>query len=157
MDNKDILIDKITTNRVEKNENLFKGLAIATFILAILKIVIKPDILTGNGSIIDYLISLLPIYFYYNYRSKTSKHKGQFIEWRENILEFKSKDSHEKIDLEKITDISIHLDLITITLSDRTTKILNIEDYVEYDDRLRIKSNFERMQHSISRKHPLLS
>ena len=143
MDNN--IIDEIQTNRIEKNEKLFKYLAILTGVLAVLKIILRPEILSGDGSVIDYIISLSPIFFYFYYQSKTSKHKGQFIKWTKKSIEYKSKDVHNVITIDAVQAIKINLDSIDIQLKDGSTQTINIHDYTEYDDRLRIKSNFEKI------------
>ena len=137
------VIDEIKTDRIEKFGKLFFYGAIATAILAVFKICLNPEILTGAGKFSDYVITLLPIYMYYNFRKKTSKHKGQFIKWTENYVEFKSKDNQSTVQYQDIQTVNIGLDNIAINLKDNSTHTINIEDYTNYDDRLRIKKNFE--------------
>ncbi|MCE3228234.1 MAG: hypothetical protein K0S32_2785 [Bacteroidetes bacterium] len=139
------IIDEISIDRIEKSRKfLFYG-AIVTAIIAVLKIFMNPEILTGGGKLADYLISLLPIYLYFSFRKKTSSRKGQFIKWTENSVVFKSRGSENQILLTDIHNIKITLDNIDLHLKDGSTKTINIEDYSDYDDRMRIKGNFEKL------------
>lgn len=139
------VIDHIESKRIEKNEKLFKYLALATAILAVFKIMLRPDILTGDGSKIDYVIALSPIFLYFYYQSKTSKHKGQFIKWTASAIEYKSKNIQNHIAIKDIQDIKINLDDIALLLKNGSTQVINIVDYTDFEDRKRIKTNFERL------------
>ena len=139
------VIDYIESKRIEKNSKLFKYLTIATVFIAVFKIILRPDILAGEGSTIDYAISLSPILLYFLYQSKNSKHKGQFIKWTQNTIEYKSKDIENSVAIPDIQDIKINFDDITLLLKDGSTQTINIIDYTDFADRKRIKSNFEKL------------
>lgn len=139
------IVDHIESKRIEKNTELFKYLAISMGILAVFKIISHPEILLGNGQLMDYIISLSPLLLFLHYHSVTSKHKGQFIRWTEDKIEYKSKELNDIIAVSEIQNIEIHLELIRIYLADNIVHIINIEDYTEFEDRKRIKNNFKRL------------
>jgi hypothetical protein len=141
----DKVIDEIKTDRIEKFDKFFFYGAIATAIIAILKIFLNPTILTGGGKLLDYIISLLPIYMFFNFRQKTANRKGQFIKWTEDSIQFKSKDTECKIFISEIKDIKIGLDKIDLHLENGSTQTINIDDFTNYNDRLRIKENFGKL------------
>jgi hypothetical protein len=141
-----IVIDEIKSDRVEKFEKLFRNLAVITTFLAMARLALRPEILTGNGSTIDYLISLSPILFYASYKSKASKNTGQFIKWTETSIKYKTKDTHGDIVISDIKSIEINLDIINIVLKDASNHSINIEDFTKYEDRVRIKGNFEKVK-----------
>jgi hypothetical protein len=143
--------DYIETKTVEKTTDLLKHLAIAMGILAAFQLLSRPEILTGVGSLTDYLITLAPIGLYISYRSKTAQHKGQFIRWTDNSVEYKSKDQNGVVAISELSKIDINLDTIDLHVKDGATHVINLEDYKEYTDRLRIKSNFEKLQQRLTR------
>lgn len=147
--------DRIENKRFEKNINFFKWSAAITLILALAKISFNPNIFNVSGKASDFMISLIPIFLYIQYRNVSKKWRGQFIEWTENEISFKSrKHDNTSINLTEITSINIKLDIIEIETK-RENYSINIEDYTKYEDRLRIKNNFEKIKEKLSLFHSL--
>lgn len=141
-----LVIDRIENKRFEKNIKLFKWLAIISIIPIIGKLILNPEILTGKGTFLDYAINFIPVFLFFEYSRKAKNWGGQFIEWKEGKISFKlRKVSENTIEYSNIESIEIKLDNIIITLKDGEKYDLNIEDYTEYEDRLRIKENFKRI------------
>jgi hypothetical protein len=139
------VIDEIKSERIEKFEKFFLYCAIGTALLLAIKIYLNTAILTGEGEAIDYVLPLLPISSYYTFRKKTSKRKGQFIRWTEKTIDYKSDGTEDTIFLTDIQDIHISLDMIDLHLNDGTTHTINVQDYADYNDRIRIKDNFTKV------------
>lgn len=145
-----MLNDRIENRRFEKNIKFFKWAAVITLVLAVLKIAFTPDILKGGGETADFLTSLIPIALFFQYRSTARKWGGQFIEWKENEISFKTRNyDHTTIHLSSIESIDIRLDIIEIKTSEQKYDI-NIEDYTKYQDRIRLKENFNKIKEKLS-------
>jgi hypothetical protein len=144
-----MIIDRLENKRYEKNINLYKSAAVITLILAIFKVIYTPNIFTGFAKPVDFITSLIPIVIFIQFKRTAKKWGGQFIEWRENEVEFKSR-KYDKIIVHynNITSINIKLDIIKIETEQKKVEI-NIEDYTEYEDRIRLKSNFEKIKNEI--------
>lgn len=137
-------IDKIENRRFERNIWFFKWSAIITLLLAILKIIFFPEIFDGSGKAGDFFLLLLPISFYFNYKRTAKNWGGQFIEWAENSISFKTRNyASTIIETKEIKNIDIALDVIRIQTSEKEFEI-SIEDYTNYEDRIRIKDNFKQ-------------
>lgn len=88
---------------------------------------------------------LILLFLYSRYRFR--KWGGQFIEWNDKGIIYKAREtSPTEISYDSIQDIAIHLDTIVFSLADGGERTLLIEDYQEYEDRLRIKANFEKIR-----------
>ncbi len=135
--------NRIENRRYEKNIKLFKWLAIASLILIVARLSLDSSILTNGAKLGDLISTLFPLAFWFQYRITAKKWGGQFFEWRQNEIEFKSrKYERTTIPFDSIKEIDIRLDIIEIKTVNQLFEI-NIEDYTEYEDRLKIKKNFE--------------
>lgn len=140
-----MLNDRIENHRYEKNIKLFKWCAGLALLLAVFRIAITPDVLTGGAKSFDFLTTLIPIGLYLQYRKTAKNFGGQFIEWSENEISFKSrKYKHTIIKLSNIESINIRLETIEINTPEKNYAI-SIEDYTKYEDRMRLKENFEKV------------
>lgn len=140
---------RIENKRYEKNLKLFKWGAILSLVLAAIRIAIEPEILSGVGSTIDFILLLYPIPLFILYYRTAKKWGGQFIEWKEDQISFKSR-KYDKttVPLSEIKSINIHLHIIEIETLKAKYEI-NIEDYTAYKDRIRLKENFEWLNKKI--------
>lgn len=108
------MIERIENNRNEKNLRLFKWGAILSLVLAAIRITIEPQILSGVSTI-DFILLLYPIPLFIIYYRTAKKWGGQFIEWKEDQISFKSrKYDKTNVPLSEIKSINIHLHLIEI-------------------------------------------
>src|SRR5690554_4269932 len=141
--------ERIENKRYEKNLTLFKWGAILSLALAAIRIAIEPEILSGIGSTIDYMLLLYPIPLFLLYYRTAQKWGGQFIEWKEDEISFKSR-KYDKttIRFSDIKSINIHLHIIEIETLKAKYEI-NIEDYTAYSDRVQLKSNFEKVKNQV--------
>lgn len=138
--------DRIENRRFEKNIRFFKWSAIITFVLAVIKVIAFPEVLEEKGKTGDFFLLLLPIALYMNYRRTAKNWGGQYIEWTKDNISFKTRNhSSTIIEIRKISKIDIEFDVIKIYTSKKQFKI-SIEDYTNYEDRIRIKDNFESLR-----------
>ncbi len=142
--------DKIENNRYEKNIKLFKWVAYLSIIpigYKLVTIFISSEFKTNAYDLISLAI---PLILFFNYKRTAKNWGGQFIEWNNDILTFKTKDIKEIIiSIENINKIEIKLDSILILTNENKTLLINLEDYTDYKDRLRIKKNFEAYSKSL--------
>lgn len=132
--------ERIENKRYEKNLRLFKWGAILSLVLAAIRVTIEPEILSGIGSTIDFILLLYPIPLFILYYRIAKKWGGQFIEWKVDEISFKSrKYAHTTIKISDINSINIRLHLIKIETNKMNYQI-NIEDYSNYNDRIRMKN-----------------
>src|SRR5690606_25967603 len=98
---------------IERNLKFLKWAAVITLLVAIFQILLTPEILNGGGRMVDFITTLIPVGLFLQYRSTAKKWGGQFIEWKENEVSFKSrKYDHTTIKMEDIVSINIQLDII---------------------------------------------
>jgi|SRR5690554_338990 len=140
---------RLENNRFEKNIKFFKWGAIVTLFLAIIRIAFDSNIFHGTATFGDFMLTLIPVGLFIQYRQTAKKWGGQFIEWTDNQIIFKSrKYAKTTIEITDIESIEIKLDLIIIKTIENNYEI-NIEDYTEYEDRIQLKNNFERVKEKL--------
>ena len=87
--------------------------------------------------------------FFIQYRKTAKKWSGQFIEWSDSQILFKTREYDKTtVELDDINSIEIKLDRIILRTKEKDFEI-NIEDYTEYEDRLQLKNNFERIKEKL--------
>ena len=146
---KAVIVDRIENKKNEKSNRLFLFLAIASVPLAIANIATTPELFQNSWEVIDFLVFLFPVFLFLYYRRRLKKWGGQFIEWNKTGILYKAREtSTTEIKYESIEDLSINLETIVFKLKDGSDKTLLIEDYLEYEDRIRIKGNFEKMKNN---------
>lgn len=141
-----MVIDKIVNPLYSKSGKTYRRLAIGILVLACIHLLMSP-IIYHEGftwfTVLSTSFGSVPllIHSFFSHRNK----RGQFIEWSEEAIVFKSKKySSSKVLLKDIKSIEIGLDVVEIEAKEKWYKI-NIEDYTEYEDRLRIKENFRNL------------
>jgi len=141
------IIDRIENRRFDKSNNLLKWLAIISLPIVVLYIANSTDGFKSFSSKLDLISFITPLFLFIFHRNRTKKWGGQFIEWKEDGVEYKSRESDiVSINFQDLSDIVINLDTIIFKLKNGLDKELLIEDYTEYEDRIRIKSNFESVK-----------
>jgi hypothetical protein len=144
------VIDKIENKTVERKMKFLKWSAIIMLILSLLKIYMNPDIFNKVGSSFDFIIFLLPLYLFYEYRKNAKNWNGQFIEWNDNEIIYKTREEHTTIlKYVQIQSIDIKLDEIILNTKEGEQRKIYIEDFEEYSDRVRIKKNFESLNNKL--------
>jgi hypothetical protein len=103
--------------------------------------------ITGLGWWFDTLLLVtLPVYFLLKNQKQLTNRSGQFIEWTTDTIVFKLKNETlpKTIQRNLVDSVNIHLD--TIEVIDKTNQkfLLDISDFDKYEDRLKIKDNFEK-------------
>jgi hypothetical protein len=82
--------------------------------------------------------------FYYDYRKKVKTLGGQFIEWSENEISFKSRQEETKtIKLDSIKKIEIKSSEVLLNTIEDLSYTINLDDYREYSEKIKIKNNFK--------------
>lgn len=146
---------RLEIKRFEKNIKFFKWGAIITLLLAIIRIVFDPSIFNGTAKLGDFMMSLVPIMLFTQYRKTAKRWGGQFIEWNEFQIIFKTREYDKTtVEIEDIESIDIKLDTIIVRTKQNDYEI-NIEDYTAYEDRLQLKDNFERVRKSLKHSNSL--
>ncbi|MFT6718717.1 MAG: hypothetical protein ACJAY8_001113 [Sphingobacteriales bacterium] len=141
-----MVIDRIENKRHERNIKLFKWGTIISLLHLVIRISCGIAFVDAGFDLADLVSVFVPISMLYHYFSTSKKWGGQFFEWREKELEFKSrKYDTTTISHSSILQINIKLDIIEIQTQDSIFTI-NIEDYTEYMDRVRLKTNFEELK-----------
>lgn len=74
-----------------------------------------------------------------------TNHSGQFIEWTADEIIFKLKNETSELTIQRnqIKTINIHLDIIEVFDKQGQKFVLDISDFSNYDDRLKIKENLQ--------------
>jgi hypothetical protein len=139
-----------TTERVEskKVEKIltFVKIMIVIVILIPLIIVLKNYEHVSSLRLSHFSQFFLALFLLFRFYTKFSKRKGQFIEWSPNEIQFKTKEQEGEIPINEIKNIDINIDSIDITLENGENYMLNIQDFGDYDTRIKIKDNFSKLQ-----------
>lgn len=136
-----IITDRVESKRAEKIL-LFIKISSITFLFLIIMMAIK----TKNVRLSDFRGFGWSSVMLANAYTVFSKRKGQFIEWREDEIEYKTRSEEATIETKDIKNISIHLDVISIKSFQNQNYEINIQDFTKYEVRLRIKENFTKLQ-----------
>lgn len=147
--NKDTPIDRVENKSFNKQSNALLFLATFTSVLAVANFII---LAITDKSLKFYHLSplLISIIFILFYLIRRKKWGGQFIEWNEESVTYKGRGPKQnKIEYRLIEELIIKMDSIEFKLKDGTVNILEIEDYFEYEDRTRIKTNFEKLKKAL--------
>jgi len=147
------LINKVENNKILKGYKFTKiGMPIMLLLL-ILYIFIgirRSDIIEFGLMIFG---NILFIWSYISYKVKISNNKGMpFIEWWTDKIVFRSSKTGQEreIMINDISNISINLDEISILTEGDKTFEINLDEYIEYDQRMKIKENFAELSKEIN-------
>lgn len=153
MENKaNIKFEKIESRKIDKAKKVLLFCGIGLIIISVIQFLTASSTqLTGIGWWFDtLLIVILPIYFLVKNQKILTNRSGQFIEWTIDSIVFKLKNETAALTIprDQIRSINIHLDTIEIVDKSGKNFSLDISDFDKYEDRLKIKSNFERENNS---------
>lgn len=141
-----IVIERIESTWINRATKILMFCGVGSLIVVIIKLYLRSENKSfGIGFLMDILIlSSISVYFIFQTQKKLNKRKSQFIEWKVNSISYNLKEESEtqNIRLEEISLIDIELNKITITDRNNKTYVLDISDFYNYKDRLRIKENF---------------
>ncbi len=145
---KKVLNERIESRKIDRIQRVLVICAIVMAITSSFKIYSSTSIQRSRfGWWIDSVI-LVVIFanILLRHQKQLTNRKGQFIEWVPEAINYKLKneDSAQTINRSKINSINIHLDEIDINLKSGEKLLLDISDFDKYEDRLRIKANFEK-------------
>jgi hypothetical protein len=142
------MINRIEAKGMNKMIKQLKWVAIGSLSLLIIRVLF----LTDNFSELNFLDALLflsPLLIYLRYRKEFDKKIGQYIEWSDNIIKFRTKDIENQILINSISSIEIKVHQILISTDDHNYKI-DIEDFKNYKDRQTIKNFFKNQKKKLS-------
>ena len=137
---------RIKNKRHERSFKYFTWFAWIYLGMAIVKFALEPEIFKGVGSIADFTITLLLIGFLFYYRNSVKKLTGQFIEWTDERISYKDRITEQIIPISDLEDIEIKIDDIVLCTRDEECFIINLDDFIEYEDRKAIKAKFEELR-----------
>jgi hypothetical protein len=144
-----IIIDRIESTWINRASKILMFCGIGSLIVVIIKLYLRSENKSfGVGFLIDVLIlSAISIYFILQTQKQLNKRKSQFIEWKEDSISYNLKEETEthNIFLEEILLIDIDLNKISIIDNKNQKYVLDISDFYNYKDRLRIKENFNTL------------
>ena len=141
--------ERIEAKSIDKGIKLLKYLGLALALLGLAMVSIEGLKFRGVGELFDKLLFVvIGVSLFSAANSKKSKERlGQFFEWQNNVVKFRLKGHHSEYEIHRneIKNALIHLDNITLDLIDGRQLFLDISDFKKYEDRVRIKSNFEAL------------
>ena len=140
----------IRVKQYEKAQKIYFWSAIFTAIFIIAVSVLRAIYNDFDLRPTDFLIFLLAPINYFSGLWLKKKYGQQFIKWEDETLSFRSKQSKNttSISYQNIAEISIKLDAVEIIHGGKKDSI-NLEDYMEYEDRVAIKNNFTKLKEEL--------
>jgi len=144
-----IVIDRIESTWINRTSKILIFCGIGSLIVVVFKLYLRSENKSfGIGFLFDILIlSAISIYFILLTQRQLNKRKSQFIEWKEDSISYNLKEETgaQNIFLDEISHIDIELNKISITNGKNQKYVLDISDFYNYKDRVRIKENFSRV------------
>ena len=143
-----IITDRIESRKIDKAKKIMLFCGIGLILISVIKFFTGTSSqITGLGWWFDTLLLVtLPVYFLLKNQKQLTNRSGQFIEWTTDTIVFKLKNETlpKTIQRNLVDSVNIHLD--TIEVIDKTNQkfLLDISDFDKYEDRLKIKDNFEK-------------
>lgn len=143
---------KITNERIESRsfDKILKFIYIGGVILILLNFLryyMTDDIMVkGWGWALGAIFWIsYPVYTVMKFKKESKKRSGQYIEWKNETIEYNLKKEVEPhvIQRNQIENINIRLDIIEITEKSGKLHELDISDFSKYKDRIKIKDNFK--------------
>lgn len=117
-----------------------KGISLAMFLLLAVRLILEPEAWKTFG----FLMSSAPALLFFGYWLYLRRLGPQFIDWTGSHLIFKiGKERERNIPLQNIKRVEVKLDEIILHHNDGASTSINIESFQEYEDRLKIKENFQ--------------
>lgn len=135
------IIDRVESKKAQIVLLFTKIAAVVVLVLMIIMATTKSNVRFSDFK--DFIIGFILLL---NLNNIFNKRKGQFIEWPEDEIEYKTRDEEATIELKDIKNVSIHLDTINIKSIQNQDYKIDIQDFTDYKTRLRIKENFTKLQ-----------
>ncbi len=147
--------EKIESKRIIKSQKVFMILAALAIPLIVVKVYygVSGGTFQKIGYWLNALILFVPIGIYlYQRKLIVDNNATPFIEWQGDKISYKTSADKKvvTIDIDTIKSISIKLDSVEIFTAADLYHTINLADFVEYSDRVKIKTNFEKMQSSLA-------
>jgi len=143
-----IMKDRIESRKIDKAKRIMLFCGIGLVLISVIKfLTATSNQITGLGWWFDTLLLVaLPLYFLLKNQKQLTNRSGQFIEWTVDTIVFKLKNevSPQIIQRNQIDTINIHLDTVEVIDMSNQKFLLDISDFDKYEDRLKIKDNFEK-------------
>lgn len=151
--NYNTVVDKIETIKIDKVIKKMQISSIGLIICVIVKLSISTTSqLSSWGWWVDILFFLaFPLYFFIKFKSQLNNRSNQFIKWTTESIIYKLKDETlpQTIQKNQIESVNVNLDIIEIIDKKDHKHILDISDFNNYVDRLKIKENFKKEKKGI--------
>jgi len=139
------MVDRVESRKNEKIL-LFLKVLISMLVSVFVGMIIYGKYKGYNGpKFSDIQPFILGLFLCFSFYLKFSKRKRLFIEWNEERINYKIEEVQGSIDIAEITNVEIDLDRVMITLKSSEVIVLNIQDFTDYDTRLKIKENFRSL------------
>ena len=144
---KRIVTERFESLKIDKAKKLilFCGIAMV-FILVIKFLMGTSSQITSLAWWFEILLLVsIPIYILVKNQKQFTARSGRFIEWTSDSIVYKLKNevSPQKVQRDQIEIVNIHLETIEIITKTNEKFLLDISDFDKYEDRLKIKNNFE--------------
>ena len=143
-----IMTDRIESRKIDKAKRIMLFCGIVLVLISVIKFLTATSSqITRWGWWFDTLLLVaLPLYFLLKNQKQLTNRSGQFIEWTVDTIVFKLKNevSPQIIQRNQVDTINIHLDTVEVIDKANQKFILDISDFDKYEDRLKIKDNFEK-------------
>jgi|GEM_PF-1243751 hypothetical protein len=141
---KGIKYERIENKGFEKTVKTFKILTIISLSIVVLLFLTDHVFKVTDIGYVNLSGFIFVVGFYYDYRKKVKTLGGQFIEWSENEISFKSRQEETKtIKLDSIKKIEIKSSEVLLNTIEDLSYTINLDDYREYSEKIKIKNNFK--------------
>jgi len=149
------LTEKIESKRIVKSQKLFMILAVLSVPLIAIKVYygVSGGTFQKIGYWLNALVLFIPVGIYlYQRKLIADNNATPFIEWQGDRISYKASTDKKVVTIEvkNIKSISIKMDSVEILVTGSLCHTINLADFVEYSDRIKIKANFEKMQSSLA-------
>lgn len=136
-------IVKILPDAGRKGPEVWKYIAISTGILAAYHLLTHPLSFWMNARLTDYAIVVLPLCFYFLYRSQFGQRR-KFLSWSAGEFEYHLVKTQGRISFSELSELRFDMERLRLVLKDGRTIVVDLKDYYDPRTREQIRLNFEK-------------
>lgn len=146
------LIERIDLSRKQKTIDIFKIVIVCYLFVWVLSMILFKSSLS-NINHTDLTSLAIPMVLYFNVVGYISADRDLFVEFHSQKIQYKTNTESGCITLDAISKVNISIDEIRVHLKNDGIRNINISRFSNYNDRLRLKANFQSISDNIAHKN----
>lgn len=146
------LIERVNLSRKQKTIDIIKIVIVCYLFIWVLSMISFKSSLS-NINHTDLTALAIPMVLYFNVVGYISGDRDLFVEFHSKKIQYKTNTESGCLKLDAISKVDISIDEIRVHLKNDGIRSINISRFSNYNDRLRLKSNFQSISENIAHKN----